>query len=199
MHGTLDWRLLEPKPYIAYCPCLMPQLNLREQVHVLDSAGKVIIEEDTGSPSHFQKMAPRLDYETANPTALSVLGPTAEARLGDVVLARSGDKGANLNIGLFVREADEWEWLRSVLTRGMMRELMADEWKETYKIERCELPGIFAVHFVIYGILGRGVSSSSRLDALGKGFAEFVRDRWVAIPEKFLERYRDSRPSSHAA
>lgn len=80
-----------------------------------------------------------------------------------------------------------------------MKELMADEWKETYKIERCELPGIFAVHFVIYGILGRGVSSSSRLDALGKGFAEFIRARWVDIPRRFLERYRDSRPHSHGA
>jgi len=27
------------------------------------------------------------------------------------------------------------------------------------------------VHFVVYGILGRGVSSSTILDSLGKGFA----------------------------
>lgn len=38
-----------------------------------------------------------------------------------------------------------------------------------YFVERCELPEIKAVHFVIYGPLGRGVSSSKLLDALGKG------------------------------
>ena len=31
-----------------------------------------------------------------------------------------------------------------------------------------------------------GVSSSKILDALGKGFAEFIRDVHVAIPKKFL-------------
>lgn len=43
-------------------------------------------------------------------------------------------------------------------------------------LERVEFPRIWAVHFVVYGILGRGVSSSSRLDALGKGCADYLRD-----------------------
>lgn len=50
-----------------------------------------------------------------------------------------------------------------------------------------ELPDIAAVHFVIYGPLGRGVSSSTRLDGLGKGFAEFIRAVHVPVPRKLLE------------
>jgi len=49
-----------------------------------------------------------------------------------------------------------------------------------------EFARLRAVHFVIYGALARGVSSSPLLDAFGKGFADFVRARHVPIPVKFL-------------
>lgn len=52
-----------------------------------------------------------------------------------------------------------------------------------------EFPNIYAVHFVIYGILGRGVDSSTLLDSLGKGFADYVRDKWVDVPVAFLEEH----------
>ena len=81
---------------------------------------------------------------------------------------------------------EEWDWLRSFLTRSKMQELMGTDWEDWYFVERVEMPLIKAVHFVIYGPLGRGVSSSRLLDALGKGFAEFIRAVHVPIPEKFL-------------
>jgi hypothetical protein len=43
------------------------------------------------------------------------------------------------------------------------------------------------VHFVVYGVLGRGVSGSSRLDALEKGIADWLRGCVVDVPVKFLE------------
>lgn len=49
------------------------------------------------------------------------------------------------------------------------------------------MPNIKAVHFVIYGPLGRGVTSSKLLDGLGKGFTDFIRDVHVPIPKKFLQ------------
>lgn len=77
--------------------------------------------------------------------------------LGDIALGRSGDKGANVNIGLYVHTAVQWDWLRSFLTRNKMKELMGKDWQDSFFIERVEMPEIFAVHFVIYGPLGRGV------------------------------------------
>jgi hypothetical protein len=64
---------------------------------------------------------------------------------------------------------------------------MGKDWKDSYFIERVELPKIFAVHFVIYGPLGRGVSSSKLLDSLGKGFAEYIRAVHVPIPTNLLQ------------
>jgi hypothetical protein len=87
-----------------------------------------------------------------------------------------------------VHTAEEWAWLRAFLTRDKMRELMGEDWQKWFVIERVEFAEIFAVHFVVYGLLGRGVSSSSRLDSLGKGFAEYIRARHVEVPERFLAK-----------
>ena len=42
-------------------------------------------------------------------------------------------------------------------------------------IERCELQSIEAVHFVMYDLLGAGVSSTSKIDCLGKVSRSFFR------------------------
>ena len=107
--------------------------------------------------------------------------------MGDLVLARSGDKGSNLNVGLFVQNSEQWMWFRSFLSLAKFKELMGEDWRDEYWLERVEFGNIYAVHFVIYGILGRGVSGSIRLDSLGKAFADFFRDKVVDVPVKFLE------------
>lgn len=68
------------------------------------------------------------------------------------------------------------------MTRSRLRDLLGPDFDESYLIERVEFPHIRAVHFVVYGLLGRGVSSSSRLDGFGKGVADFLRDRVVDAP-----------------
>ena len=68
---------------------------------------------------------------------LKSLGETVRVRLGDVVLARSGDKGANINIGLFVRKESHYPWLKTFLTRARMQELIGDDWRDEFFIERC--------------------------------------------------------------
>jgi hypothetical protein len=94
--------------------------------------------------------------------------------LGYTVYARSGDKGPNVNVGFFCSGGDvaleqsKWDWLRSFLTIDRIRHLLGEDNPVSGKIERCEFPQIMAVHFVIYGVLGSGVGSTSKLDALGK-------------------------------
>ena len=74
-----------------------------------------------------------------------------------------------------------------------MKFLMADDWRLDFTLERVEFEGIKAVHFVIYGVLGRGVSSSEKLDCFGKGFADFIRDRVVDVPRVFVEGMEGAR------
>lgn len=186
-HLSLDMRTALPRSYLAFYPGIKPQSEINEGAALLARDGTIAQKAEAGHPTQYQKLQPREDYETANPVALQTFGETVQVRLGDVVLARSGDKGANINCGLFVRKQEHYLWLQSFLTKSRMIELMGDDWKEDYFVERCEFPNLLAVHFVIYGPLGRGVSSCRLLDALGKGFADYIRDKVVDIPKQIFD------------
>jgi hypothetical protein len=60
-----------------------------------------------------------------------------------------------------VHEDDEYEWLRALVSCAKLIELMGADWRESYTLERVEFPRIRAVHFVVYGNLGRGTHASS--------------------------------------
>jgi hypothetical protein len=49
-----------------------------------------------------------------------------------------------------------------------------------------QLPNLRALNFVIYGILGAGVASSTRPDPQAKGLGEYLRSRLVDIPKDLL-------------
>ncbi|KAI9743703.1 MAG: hypothetical protein M1818_003019 [Claussenomyces sp. TS43310] len=178
-----DTRTAIPKTFLAYYPGLIEQSTLNEAVHFCGSASKSFA---VGHPPQYEAVGPRDHYETENAVDLGAFGLTIMRPLGDIALARSGDKGANINIGIFVRREEEWDWLRSFLNVAQMKALMGHDWHPTFHVERIEFEHLRAVHFVIYGPLGRGVSSSSRLDSLGKAFGEYIRDRHIPIPVKFL-------------
>lgn len=190
---TLDWRLMtEPLAFLGYFPALVRQDQIREAVSLLDvKAAGVSSRYEVGPPEMTEALGARESYDPTTPRALADFGPTKAVALGEVVLARSGDKGANVNVGFTPRghlnNAVMWEWMRSFLTMDRIKEMMGDDWRDWFHIERVEFPGIRAVHFVVYGALGRGVSSSARLDSLGKGFAEFLRAVHVPVPRRFLQ------------
>ena len=177
-----------PQSFLAMYPALFPQDSLREEITFCDGVtaglGKSV---DAGHPPQYEALERRDNVKfTVGGRPVSDFGPTKQMRLGEVVLARSGDKGSNLNVGFFVRSANAWEWLRSFLSSDKMVELMGEDWSEEYFLERVEFANIFAVHFVVYGILGRGVSSSTRLDSLGKAFADYIRDKVIDVPVGIL-------------
>ena len=109
---------------------------------------------------------------------------TARAPLGRVAAARSGDKGGDANVGVWVERADAWPWLVHTLTVGKLKELLPET--RTLEIERHVLPRLHAVNFVIRGLLGEGVASNARFDAQAKALGEWLRARHLEIPEEFL-------------
>ncbi len=180
-------RTADPKTFFVYYPCIMPQDEIEEAVHLLDKGGEVKQSLSVTRPPKYEALEKRESYDTANPVPLDSFGPTKSMPLGNIVIGRSGDKGPNVNMGLFTDQPEIWEWFRSFLTIEKMKELVGKDWKDEFEIERVEFPTIFAVHFVIYGILGRGVSSSTLLDNRGKGFTDYIRAKHVDVPEKFSQ------------
>ena len=122
-------------------------------------------------------------------------GPTQRLPLGTIVYARSGDKGPDANCGFWVEHADEYSWLQNLLSIETIKVLLGKEYtdrKDKMDIERFELPNLKGVHFLLRNFLDRGVTSTSGIDFLGKNVAEFLRQREVDIPTKFLGRGRGS-------
>jgi hypothetical protein len=203
-HSTSDHRTAMPKPYISYYPAIYPQSSLNTSINMLEygtSSNSVQNKSiQTTPPPRFEDIGKRASYETSNPVDLSSFGSTTRARLGDIVLARSGDKGGNANIGFFIPTslpssylassplyAECWDWLRTYLTIPRLKKMFGESWSNKFHVERVEFPAIMAVHYVVYGVLGRGVSGSSRLDSFAKGIGDWLRDVVVDVPVKFIE------------
>ncbi|WP_020140356.1 acyclic terpene utilization AtuA family protein [Streptomyces sp. 351MFTsu5.1] len=111
-------------------------------------------------------------------------GPTTRAPLGLVAGARSGDKGGNANIGLWVRTDPAWRWLAHTLTVDRLRELLPETAELT--VTRHDLPHLRALNFVVEGILGEGVAAQHRFDPQAKALGEWLRSRHLDIPEALL-------------
>jgi hypothetical protein len=59
----------------------------------------------------------------------------------DLSLFSSGDKSSDCNVGLFVRNEDEWDWLRSTLSIAKIKDLLEEEYKGG-QIDRFEIPNL---------------------------------------------------------
>ncbi len=106
------------------------------------------------------------------------------APLGLVAGARSGDKGGNANVGVWVRTDDAWRWLAHTLTTDRLRELLPETAGLT--VVRHVLPHLRALNFVVEGILGEGVAAQHRFDPQAKALGEWLRSRHLDIPEALL-------------
>jgi hypothetical protein len=103
------------------------------------------------------------------------------------VHARSGDKGGDANVGLWVahdgdpRREQRIDWLLSEITPTRVGELLPEA--ADLEVEVFALRNLGAVNVVVHGLLGEGVAASARFDPQAKGLGEFVRAR-LAVPEE---------------
>ncbi len=121
--------------------------------------------------------------DTPLPEALPDV-PTRRVPLGSIAGARSGDKGGNANIGVWVRTEEQWRWLAHTLTVPALRQLLPET--AGFTVTRHLLPNLYAMNFVIEGILGEGVAYGARFDPQAKGLGEWLRARHLDIPERLL-------------
>ncbi|HET7431713.1 MAG TPA: hypothetical protein VFJ89_09430 [Nocardioides sp.] len=113
------------------------------------------------------------------------------APLGTFVHARSGDKGGDANLGLWVahdgspRREQRVAWLLDSVTPDFVKRLLPEA--DALDVEVVALPNLGGVNVVIHGLLGAGVAASTRFDPQAKGLGEWARSRYVDIPEELLD------------
>jgi hypothetical protein len=141
-----------------------------------------------GTRTEIPAAAQTLELAPVPPFALPEplpFGDTVRAPLGTIAGARSGDKGGAANVGLWVRTETQWRWLAHALTVEKLRELLPET--NDLPVTRHLLPNLWAVNFVIDGILGQGVAYQARFDPQAKGLGEWLRSRYIDIPEGLLQ------------
>ncbi|MGW2819173.1 acyclic terpene utilization AtuA family protein [Streptomyces sp. NPDC001415] len=111
-------------------------------------------------------------------------GPTRRVPLGTVAGARSGDKGGDVNVGVWARSEGAWGWMVHALTVDRFRQLLPEV--GGLSVTRHVLPNLRALNFVVEGLLGEGVASQGRFDPQGKGVGEWLRSRVVEVPVDLL-------------
>lgn len=94
-------------------------------------------------------------------------------KLGDIALARSGDKGAHANVGVWVQTDDHYRLLERVLTEEVVDRVFG--FTNLTKVERFALPKLRAFNFMLYGALGEGGAAGSlRTDAQAKVYSSVL-------------------------
>jgi len=136
---AVDARQATPRPYYEYWVAILSQSDVKHICHIPAKNLDIPIPPPINTQEFLYSQS---TYETTSPKSLSSFGATNRVPLGYVVHARSGDKGSDCNVGLFVRNADEYEWLQSLLTVDRIRQLLNED--DTGKpIFRFELPNIW--------------------------------------------------------
>ncbi|WP_370616762.1 acyclic terpene utilization AtuA family protein [Mumia sp. Pv 4-285] len=105
--------------------------------------------------------------------------------IGRLVHARSGDKGGDANVGVWVRSdaADPgaaYAWLVDLLDDAGVRTLLPEA--ADLDLEIHPLPNLRAVNVVLHGFLGDGVAASTRFDPQAKALGEWLRARVADVP-----------------
>ncbi len=192
----LDFRQGMPKPYFEYYVTLLPQSFVKHTVHLQTRWPDVYVDypitpPDTTKTKTFPERQPSQET-TSDPIDLSTFGPTKRLPLGILVHARSGDKGSDDNCGFWIssqspQHKEKYTWLRNLLSVETIKQLLGKDYDPSrVKIERFELPNLGGVHFLFRNLLDRGVTSTGSVDFLGKNVAEYLRARYVDVPQKFL-------------
>ncbi len=178
-----------PQQVVAYWPALIDKQRLSCRVRLLGPGGRV--EEQVGLPPALS--APETGGERIAPPAAppaSTAGPTPaaaggrEARLSELCLARSGDKGDTATIGVVARTPEAYRLLKARLTAAAMRRLFADVCRG--EVERYELDGMLALNFLLHRSLGGGGARSLRADPQGKLLAQRLLEERIPVDEPTL-------------
>ncbi|MDT7634539.1 MAG: hypothetical protein QOI50_6469 [Pseudonocardiales bacterium] len=167
--------------YGVYWPALVPSRFVTQTAVLPDGTERAIPHthpRESGIPSG--RVGNSVSPAVGAPGEALDFGPTERAPLGTLCAARSGDKGGNANVGLWTRTAEQYAWLRQHLTVATFRELLPEA--AELVVQRHELPNLFALNFVMVGLLGEGVASSTRPDPQAKGLGEYLRSRLTDIP-----------------
>jgi hypothetical protein len=176
-------------PYGVYSAVLVPAAAVEQVVVTADLERRVVAPGPVAAPGP----APAPAAAAPAPGVPGVPdppdppgGPTERLPLGAAFGARSGDKGGDANLGIWADSQEGYAWLASHLGVERFKALVPEA--TDLEVRRYLLPNLLALNFVVVGLLGEGVSSSTRFDPQAKGLGEYLRAKIVDLPVALARR-----------
>jgi len=160
--------------FIVYWPALIDSRHMVENVYLDGKKTEILPHAQAGLSEVQAKVDP-----AAVPAAPT--GETVRMPLGRFFGTRSGDKGGNANLGIWARTDEACAFLYHYLSVDELKHLLPDA--AQFEIDRYEMLNLKALNFNIHGILGRGVSSSTRIDGQAKSLGEYLRAKIIEVPK----------------
>jgi hypothetical protein len=164
---------------VAYWPALVPRERVKARL--VTKGGERTLEwptpiRPTGAPAPLPRLLNAASRASGARKALVPLSALAHGR--------SGDKGDTCNIGVIARAPEIYPWLKRTLTAAVV--------KRRFKgiclgrVERHEVPNLWALNFLLHESLGGGGTVSLRLDAQGKTLSHALLAMEVRAPRALL-------------
>jgi hypothetical protein len=107
-----------------------------------------------------------------------------KVRLIDIAHARSGDKGDTGNVGVIALRREYYPILLKYLTPERVKTHFAGI--ALGKVERFELPNLWALNFMLHNALGGGGTISLKHDAQGKTLSSAMLRMELEIEEQLV-------------
>ena len=107
-------------------------------------------------------------------------------QLLDICHARSGDKGDAAKVGLIAREEKFYPLIRSKVTSAAVKKHFKGICNG--KVDRYELPNLWALNFLLHNTLGGGGTVSLKQDAQGKTLAAALLRMEIDVPPALMKK-----------
>jgi len=178
-----------PQSVMTYWPTLVPKSMVKTTVKLLDNEGNIENKFDVptvlgGESKDTAVDTPSQRSNEVKPVNWPTEGETRKVKFEDICLARSGDKGDMVNVGVIARNEKVYTFLKEHLTADYMKAMFSSLCHGP--VTRFELDNLSGLNFLLDHALDGGGTKSLMIDAQGKTFASAFLNQEVEVPVELL-------------
>jgi hypothetical protein len=178
---------------MAYWPALIDKKSINSFVKVLDNKGEIVKTVEISSVTGFEMDVPQDMSSTKQISSDNFYNTRVEfpgkniikVKLNKICLARSGDKGNMVNIGVIARSKEIYEFISKHITADFVKNMFMVMCKG--KVYRFKLDNLLALNFLLDASLDGGGTKSLMIDAQGKTFASAFLNQEIEIFPELLD------------
>ncbi|MBV6642421.1 MAG: DUF1446 domain-containing protein, partial [Cyclobacteriaceae bacterium] len=171
---------------MAYWPTLVNKKDLELSLWDVNEKGKATslmsFSPEISKAKSKVVSAPRISAANHN---VQVHTGGEEITLDKICLARSGDKGNSINLGVIARTKSVYEFIHQYLTPELLKKWFSNICKGD--ILRYDLENLMALNFVLLEALDGGGTRSGRLDPQGKMLASAFLHKKLYVPKTIIQ------------